>query len=100
MQTVLENTKTFRPSLAQKTILVPHPLPKSEVAAVPSISGVPAGTTTNFVVYYDPQLGRKGKALAKAILDDCEEKYDTLKGYFGVTPNNLPFTILLTTDDT
>ena len=74
MQTVLEATKTFRPSLAQKAILVPHPLPKSEVAAVPSISGVPAGTTTNFVVYYDPQLDRKGKALAKAILDDCERE--------------------------
>ncbi len=65
------------------------------------LSSVLQGSTEHFQVYYESDLGGDGATIANAILSVCERDYVTLQGYFGgITPPNLPFVILLTTDDT
>jgi hypothetical protein len=74
-----------------------------EISPVAAESAAPVrrGSTAHFVVSYDSALGQDGAALADAILARCESDYATLRGYFGgVTPPDLPFKVLVTTDDT
>lgn len=62
---------------------------------------VQRGGTEHFVVSYDSVLGEEGVALADAILARCEADYATLRASFGgVSPPNLPFNVLITTDST
>jgi hypothetical protein len=64
-------------------------------AAVP----VQHGSTENFSISYDADLGEDGARLADAILEKCEPDFATLQRYFGgITPPNLPFKILVTTE--
>ena len=60
-----------------------------------------AGTTTHFRVSYVTSLGQEGADLAGAILQTCEQDYNTLSGIFGgLTPEALPFVVEITSDNT
>src|SRR5260370_29052556 len=75
--------------------------PKEALAVSTPSTSVLSGQTDHFRVYYDRQLGADGPTFADAILRSCESDYATLQAYFhGVTPNQLPFNIRLTTDST
>lgn len=54
------------------------------------------GRTQHFNVYYNPDLGTNGEKIADGVLQSCENEYNTLSGYFGITPNGLPFNIIIT----
>jgi hypothetical protein len=49
--------------------------------------------TQNFEVYYDSRLGNLGVTLADGLLESCETDYNTIAGYFGIEPGDLPFRI-------
>jgi hypothetical protein len=60
-----------------------------------------AGKTAHFDVYYLTRLGKKGAALAQAILQNCERDYGTLQQIFGgLTPARLPFVVQVTAGST
>src|SRR5215831_17311809 len=60
-----------------------------------------AGETPHFDVWYVTSLGKKGKALAQALLQSCERNYATLQQVFGgITPHRLPFVVQVTSDST
>src|SRR6266436_5643895 len=59
------------------------------------------GKTDHFDVSYVTGLGKKGAALAHAILQNCERDYATLQQVFGgITPHRLPFVVQITPDGT
>jgi hypothetical protein len=85
----------------QSRVTVPRGVTRIDHAAAKAAAAVRRGTTQHFVVSYDSTLGADGAALADAILARCEADYATLQGWFGgITPPNLPFQVLVTTDDT
>ena len=60
-----------------------------------------AGATAHFDVSYLTRLGKKGAALAAAILQNCERDYTTLQQAFGgITPQGLPMVVQITADNT
>lgn len=60
-----------------------------------------AGSTPHFDVSYMTSLGKKGAALAQAILQNCERDYSTLQQIFGgLTPHRMPFTVQITSGAT
>ena len=82
-------------------VTVPRGVPMIDHAVAQAAAPVQQGTTQHFVVSYDSALGTDGAALADAILARCEADYATLQAYFGgITPPNIPFQVLITTDDT
>ncbi len=57
--------------------------------------------TDHFQVSYDPALGDDGTAAVKAILAVCEQDFSALQDFFGgITPEGMPFQIVLTTGTT
>jgi hypothetical protein len=67
----------------------------------PSASMTSAGATAHFQVSYVSSLGQKGKALADALLANCERDYNTLEAAFcNVAVQNLPFVVQVTSDST
>lgn len=54
------------------------------------------GSTQHFNVYYNSDLGTDGKTIADGILKSCENEYNTLSQYFGITPNGIPFNLIIT----
>jgi hypothetical protein len=57
---------------------------------------VQEGTTTNFVVYYDPALGQDGKSCADGMLATCENDYAQTSAWFGGIPSpTLPVNVIL-----
>lgn len=60
-----------------------------------------AGKTAHFDISYLTRLGKKGAALAQAILQNCERDYGTLQQIFGgLTPARLPFVVQITAGST
>ncbi len=60
-----------------------------------------AGSTAHFDVSYLTKLGKKGAALAQAILQNCERDYTTLKQIFGgIDPHRLPFVVQIDSGST
>lgn len=60
-----------------------------------------AGSTAHFDVSYVTTLGKKGAALAQAILQNCERDYSALQQIFGgLTPQRLPFIVQITSGAT
>jgi hypothetical protein len=58
------------------------------------------GATANFNVYFEDALGVSGRALADAVLANCERDYAALQAFFGgITPPNLPFNVYVVTGD-
>jgi hypothetical protein len=57
-----------------------------------------AGQTANFHFFYQTALGDKGAGIAAGMRAQCEQVFDTLKGWFGLTPPSLPFTVYIVGD--
>ena len=55
----------------------------------------PAGKTANFQFLYQTSLGTTGSAIAGGLKAQCEQSLNTIKGWFGVTPPNLPFKVFI-----
>lgn len=54
------------------------------------------GSTANFNVYYDSNLGANGPVIADAVLASCENEFFRLQGYFGnLAIPNLPMNIII-----
>jgi hypothetical protein len=85
----------------QAHVTVPYGVKEISHAVAAAAAPIQQGTTAHFVVSYDSALGATGSVLADAILAKCESDFTTLQGYFGnITPPNLPFRVLVTTDST
>src|SRR5205807_1564846 len=54
------------------------------------------GSTQHFKVYYNPDLGNDGQTISDGVLQSCENEYSTLSEQFGITPNGLPFNLIIT----
>jgi hypothetical protein len=58
--------------------------------------GTLAGSTVNYNISYDANLGEGGFAVAQGVLNTCERDFTTVQGLFGgITPPGLPFNILI-----
>ena len=72
-----------------------HPQPVADAPApANSPNYINRGSTAHFVVYYDNALST-GASLADAVLASCEWEYTMMKGWFGLTPAGLPFTVYI-----
>jgi len=57
---------------------------------------VQEGTTTHFVVYYDPSLGPTGKSCADGVLATCETDYAQTSAWFGGSDSpTLPVNVII-----
>lgn len=87
--------KKKRPSVLKKRRKQHLLAPSAVTSTGPSSSTKyqPGPVTANFVLAYDPALGALGQSMAATMGGKCESDFQTLQGYFGVTPGGLPFHI-------
>jgi hypothetical protein len=57
-----------------------------------------AGQTANFRFFYLTTLGANGSAIAAGMKQHCEQALTEVKGWFGLTPPGLPFTVYIVDD--
>lgn len=57
-----------------------------------------AGQTANFQFFYQTALGANGSGIAAGMKAHCEQALTTVKGWFGLIPPDLPFTVYIVGD--
>jgi hypothetical protein len=57
------------------------------------------GSTANFNVYYNPNLGTAGEIIADKVLATCERDYKIISDFFGgITPPGLPCNVIIASE--